>query len=254
MSRRSSTAILLLAFMLGALLTSVGRAEQLSLTNVQLLHGGGFDDWHYANATSDRRMSTVTLEHFGAWEYGDNYFFTDLTFGKFVDPSGARTGERARLYHEWTSRVGVGRLARAQGPLLGPIRDVLAAGQIGVGAAGFWAALAGGGIDLALPAPLVVGVNVYARKDAFNRTTFQVTPFWELPFTIVGVGLAFRGYLDVAGTDDLGLDVNTQPQLLLDVGALAGTKERLQAGIEWYLHRNKVIRTSAPQAMVRWIF
>jgi len=234
--------------------TVTASAEQFSFTDTQLLHGGRFDDWHYGNATSTGRMTTVTLEHFGAWEYGDNYFFSDLTLGEFVDASGTRTGERARLYQEWTSRIGMGKLAGAKGPLLGPIQDVLVAGQLGAGVGGFWAGLFGGGIDFALPAPLVLGVNVYARKDAFNRITYQVTPFWELPFAISRAAFVFRGYVDVAGSDSLGVDVNTQPQLLFDVGALAGAKDRLQVGAEWYVHRNAQIRSHAPQAMVRWLF
>jgi nucleoside-specific outer membrane channel protein Tsx len=230
------------------------RAEVASLTDVQVLHGYGFDDWQYSNATANKHMTTVTLEHFGAWEYGDNYFFTDLTFGRFVDAAGMRTGESARLYGEWTPRLGFGKLAGVKGPLLGPIQDLLLASQVGVGVDGFWAGLAGLGIDFTLPPPLYFGVNVYVRKDAFNRTTYQVTPFWELPFNIAQARFTLRGYLDVAGTDSLGVDLNTQPQLLFDLGALAGMKDRLQAGVEWYLHRNRKIRTSAPQAMVRWIF
>ena len=251
MKTRASKTVIVLACTLAS---REGRAEVASITDVQLLHGYGFDDWHYSNSTADKRMTTITLEHYGAWEYGDNYFFTDLTFGRFVDAAGMRTGERAHLYHEWTPRLGFGKLAGVKGPLLGPIQDLLLAGQIGVGVGGFWAGLAGLGIDFALPPPLFLGVNVFARKDAFNRTTYQVTSFWELPFTIASARFAFRGYIDVAGTDDLGIDVNAQPQLLFDVGALAGVKDRVQAGVEWYLHRNRKIHTSAPQAMVRWIF
>lgn len=230
------------------------RAEVFSTTNVQLLHGWGFNDWHYSNATADKRMTTVSLEHFGTWEYGDNYFFTDLTFGRFVDAARTRTGESAHLYGEWTPRLGFGKLAGVKGPLLGPFQDLLLAGQIGAGVGGFWAGLAGGGVDFALPAPLYLGVNMYARKDAFNRTTFQVTSIWDLPFSLASARFTFRGYIDVAGTNRLGVDVNAQPQLLFDVGAFAGVKDRVQVGVEWYVHRNRKIRTSAPQAMLRWIF
>jgi hypothetical protein len=51
----------------------------------------------------------------------------------------------------------------------------------------------------------------------------------------------------------------TQPELLLDVGALAGAPGKLHAGVEWYLHSyadpadgGKTKTVSAPQAMIQW--
>ncbi len=239
-----------------ALLASAtaARAEQFQYTNVQALDGTRFDDTTYGYATSDRRLLTLTLEHFGAWEYGDNYLFTDLLFGRFVDAAGARTGEDARLYAEWVPRLSLSKIAGREQPLLPVIKDVLLTGGLNVGVGGFWAGLAGGGIDFDLPPPLFAGFNAYLRKDAFNRATYHLTPFWELPFDVASLGFMFRGYVDVAGTDSLGTDVNTQPQLLFDVGRLASVRDRVQVGVEWYFHYNRVTRTHSPQAMVRWIW
>jgi len=43
----------------------IARGESFSLTNLQLLYGGPFDDSGYGNNTHNRRMFTLTLEHIG---------------------------------------------------------------------------------------------------------------------------------------------------------------------------------------------
>lgn len=248
MARRALATLAALAAVVGA---RPALAEELSITNVQLLYGIDFGDAYYGRATDGGRLTTVTLEHFGVWEHGDNFFFVDLLHGDFVGADGAPAGQEWRTYGEWTSRLSLSRITGAAG-FLGVFRDVLLAGQLDVGGDGFVNGMAGVGLELALPEPFHAGVNVLYRDDRFNSPTFQVTAYWTVPFALGGASFVFTGFTDLAGTDRDGLDVQAQPQLLLDVGAFAGAAGRLHAGVEWYLHANEAVRDSAPQAMVRW--
>ena len=48
--------------------------------------------------------------------------------------------------------------------------------QINAGDDGFYAGMAGLGVDFKIPGFSAIGVNVYLRKDKFNAPTAQVTP------------------------------------------------------------------------------
>jgi nucleoside-specific outer membrane channel protein Tsx len=223
-------------------------AQEYHAANVQLLHGRSFHDASNGNDTDDGRMTTVTIEHALGWRYGDSFFFLDLTSGDFADgPTG-----RHRMYGEWAPRLSLSKMtARRVG--LGVVKDVLIAASLDRGGDGFWANLVGVGADLRVPGLDVAQLNVYHRKDAFNDATYQVTGVWSAPLTTGPLQWSLAGYVDIAGTD-AGTDVLAQPQLLLDLGALAGKGGRLHGGVEWYLHSAPGPDTNVPQAMVRWSF
>lgn len=57
---------------LGLLLLACGQA---SATSISYLWGDNFrDDLGY-----DREKTTLTIEHFGLWEYGNVFFYYDLS-------------------------------------------------------------------------------------------------------------------------------------------------------------------------------
>ncbi len=240
----------------------------LATTNVQLLEGWSFHDKLLGYDTTDGRMATITLNHFSTWKYGDNFAFVDLYSGRF------RSGVDATLYAEWHPRLFVNRLLGAKGNVLGVFRGLGAAFEVNQGH-GFYAYLAGVGGDLALPFPGVVGVNLYYRHDSVQfpvstipggvmvvRTdTWQLSPFWTIPFELAGVPFVFSGFVDVFQTRDRkALDVMAQPELMIDVLAqLGGPRGTVLAGIEWYLHHYELAGgttelDSAPQALVQWTF
>ena len=95
--------------------------------------------------------------------------------------------------------------------------------------------------------------------------TWQVSPFWTIPIPAGKAGVLFTGFVDVDGVKRLdgsrGVEVMAQPELLVDVLGLAGgPKNKLYAGVEWYLHYHSDNKTlgapsnliSAPQAMIQW--
>jgi nucleoside-specific outer membrane channel protein Tsx len=246
-------------------------AQGFSTTNVQLLQGFSFDDRKTGADTRSGDMTTVTVNHFSTWEYGDNFFFVDLQTGYFNANgngnagSGFRGEAGATLYGEWHPRLFVNKLAGQKAPLLGLFGNYGLAFELNQGQ-GFYAYLAGVGVDFALPQPYSAGLNVYYRYDRFDRHAWQVSPFWNIPFALGPVPLLFSGFVDVAGSTDIDrnrdLDVMAQPELLVDVLAPFGGKaNRLYVGVEWYWHRYPSgfygspapgHTTSAPQAMLQW--
>jgi nucleoside-specific outer membrane channel protein Tsx len=261
-SRSPRLALALVACALAAA-APAARAEGFSTTNLQLLQGYAFDDNKYGYQTKSGLMTTLTLNHFSTWELGDNFAFFDLYAGNFVDgnpPNGVPPG--AKLYAEWHPRLFLNKVFGTKGDLLGFIRNWGVAGEVNWGP-GFYAYLIGVGFDFAFPPPYSVGLNVYYRYDRFDYHEWQVSPFWNVPFSIGPVPFLFTGFVDISGTKNAtggqGVDVVAQPELLVDVLAPFGGKaNRIYVGTEWYLHAfpdgvygaGRVV--SAPQVMVQW--
>lgn len=234
----------------GAFMSLPAQAELFSTTNAQLLYGTDFDDKITGDHTTDGKYLTLTLEHYGVWEYGDNYMFIDLSQGNYANFDGSASAQRNGTYSEWHPRLSLSKMTGSK-LAFGPIKDVYLAGEINRGNnvnGDFRAYLYGASVDLDVPGFAVFGLSVFRRDDNFNDPTYQISPFWSLPFTVGPIKASFDGFVDVSGTDSLGTDVKTQPQLLVDVTG----KGKLQVGIEWWYHKNDLVSTSAPQAMVKW--
>jgi nucleoside-specific outer membrane channel protein Tsx len=261
-----------IAFTVGALLAAItaraqdaggARAEAVrpsfqafSSTNVQLLQGWSFDsilDTNFAGKLDDGSKTTLTLNHFSTWEYGDNFLFADLSRGRIAGASWTDA------YVEWHPRLFVNQLLRQKEPLFGVIRNWGLAAEVNQGA-GFFAYMGGVGFDLVAPHGWVLGLNGYYRYDNFNHHGWQLSPFWTIPFKAGPVPFLFTGFLDANGLDDgthHGVEIWAQPELLVDVLAPFGGKPgKIYAGVEWWFHSQDVgafeETSSAPQLMVQW--
>lgn len=227
-------------------LPRTGAAQGYHAENVQLLRGTRFHDAATGSATRDGTMSTVTLESLAGWKYGDSFFFVDLASGDFADgPAG-----RHRMYGEWSPRLSLSRIT-GRSLRLGPVADLLLAASVDRGGDGFAANSVGIGTDLRIPGVQVAQLQLYRRKDNFNAATWQATAVWGSSVRTGAIAWRLAGFADVGGTD-AGTDVMTQPQLLLDLGAVRGRPGRVLAGVEWYLHRTPSAVTSAPQLVLLW--
>lgn len=268
-------ASLSVAALVAAAVPSTAFADGFSTTNIQLLQGWDFDDKKFGYNTPDGAMTTLTLNHYSTWEYGDNFAFVDMYLGQFRDPFGKPTynssgtpfvtaGTGAQVYAEWHPRLFLNKVLGQQGNLFGLFKNWGLAGEVNVGP-GFYAWLGGLGFDLALPAPYTVGVNIYYRYDRFDGNEWQVSPFWTIPFAVGPVPLLFTGFIDVAGSKNAqgnqDIDVVAQPELLVDVLApFGGKSNRLYVGCEWSVHHypsgywGAAHTTSAPQLMGQWTF
>lgn len=227
-------------------------AEGYSFTSTQLYYGTKFNDRIYGDNTIDGKMFRITLEHYGTWKYGDNYFFIHFTSGDFVDFQGNPTGLTNRIYSEWAPRLSISKITGKR-LSFSVIKDFLIAGQINRGGDGFEANLFGIGFSLNVPQFTSLNINMYYRNDDFNQGTYQVTSDLSLPFNFGSIDFSFDGYIDIAGTDNNGTDILTQPKLLADIGSLLfNSKKKLEIGVEWYLHHNKILTESVLQATMKW--
>jgi nucleoside-specific outer membrane channel protein Tsx len=248
----------LLALVLAA---PAARAGGFSTTNVQLLQGYNADD-DFIGHPKHGNLETLTFNSFSTWAYGDSFFFADLNRTDFSRNDGGT------LYAEWHPRLFVNQLLGQKEPALGVIRNWGVAGEINQGA-GFNGSLIGAGFDFVAPPGWVLGLNLYYRYDSFAYNTWQVSPFWTVPFSLGPVPFLFTGFVDVNGSKDGArrdiVEIWAQPELLVDVLApFGGAKGKLFIGTEYWYHRGsasflgptpagkKIIDTNLPQAMVQW--
>jgi nucleoside-specific outer membrane channel protein Tsx len=240
-------------------------------TNVQLLWGGGFSDAQLGYFTKTQSMTTITINNYTQFKYGDSFFFVDMYQGDFIDgfvPAQQISTGNAKIYGEWHPRILINKFIDPKAPpVLGVIGNWGVAGEINVGN-NFAAYLVGPSVDLFLPLNIYVGMAFYYRYSSLwvapgaNGTiytnTWQWSPYWTVPFDVGPVPFLFTGFMDMYQYSTGGVDVMFQPQLLADVLApFGGKKNTFYAGIEWYLHsyvfdgfsRHTV---SAPQIMVQW--
>lgn len=220
-------------------------AQEFHAVNVQVLHGTAFHDALTGYDTRNGRLSTITLESVTGWTYGDNFFFVDLASGDFADgPEGGH-----RMYAEWEPRLSLSKLS-GRALAAGFVGDVLVSAGVERGGSGFGALLIGLSTDLRIPGVTMAQVGLYRRDDTFNRPSWQATGAWAAPVRTGPLAWTFAGFADVAGTD-AGTDLMTQPQLLLDLGALVRRPGRVHGGVEWYLHRGPASTSSVAQALLK---
>jgi len=242
---------LICCFSAAICIPAAGHCESFSTTNLQLLYGSNFHDNYYGNNTADGKMTTLTLEHFGIWSYGDHYFFIDLKSGDFLDFAGNPTANRSRIYSEWAPRISLSAL-NGNNLGIGILKDVFIAAQINRDGEGFRADMGGIGIDLTIPGFNLLSINGYLRKDNLNKMTWQSTTVWMVP---LGPWLSFEGFIDLYGTDSNGMEIHSQPQLLFNPGKAADLGfDNLLIGLEWYYHRNRYLNSSVLQGMIKWVW
>jgi nucleoside-specific outer membrane channel protein Tsx len=270
---KSSAVRLLAALSLAALLAPVAARAEFGTTNFQLLQGFNFNDNLLGYNTAGGGMTTVTVNHFSTWKYGDNFAFVDFYRGKFLNAFDLKTGNRSLSYAEWHPRLFLNKLGAPTG---GFVKNWGLAGEINA-SNGFYALLAGVGLDLAIPGFQVAGLNIYYR-DAFVQAapaqytnTWQISPFWDIPFKVGPTSWDFSGFVDITTDHDKKIDIMAQPELLLDVGAFMGAPGKFHVGTEIYIHRYENLSVPsaftpaggtllsggtktviAPQIMIQW--
>lgn len=230
---------------------TVSNAEEASSTSVLYHFAGNLRDTGYGYNAVDGAVNVITLEHFGLWDYGDNYFFIDMISGRLADPNGNDAHTGSRLYMEVDPRLSLSKIT-GKNLSFGIVGDVLLAAQLNRSGEGFMAEMYGVGVDLTLPGFAFFQIDAYVRKDNFNGATHQVTAAWGLPFMIGPVKMLCEGYVDSAGTDNSGEDVNSKPRLLAEIAHSRSSS--LMTGVEWYYHRNNGLWANVPQWTLKWAF
>ena len=247
----------LAALALAALLPATASANGggFRYLGVSGLWGADFEDKSgNGNITETGHMTTVTVETFAEWKYGDAFFFADLAGGRFGN------GTYNQIYGEVTPRLSLSKIFGTQVGG-GPLSDVLIVAEFDRGSGGFEANMGGLGVDLKIPGFVLFQINALARKDNFNDATYQATLVWKAPFDVAGVGFSFEGFADLYGTDNEAATLMTQPQFVLDAGRLVGTDPGIfWLGTEWYLSRGYNFEKeetelfSVPQVLVKAVW
>lgn len=221
---------------------SAAEAGGFSSTSIHALYGEGF------KFQADKQ-ATLTVEHFRTLPGGDVFGFVDL-------PAQVGSGERPRAYGEAYVRLS-GEAFVGRKPSFGPVRDIGLSSGVNAGEKTF-AVMAGPQINLGAPGFKVLQAALYAYKaDGPAPLTHQASLVWEAPITLSPrVRLKFRGFADWIGSQGAHADEQliTQPQLVLDAGALAGKPGRVFLGTEWKVWKNKYgvsgVDESVAQALV----
>lgn len=208
--------------------------------NVQALHGSGFE------LNDHETQTTLTFEHADGWKYGDNFFYMDYNVAQSED-----------INAEFSPRLSLSKMS-GQDLSFGIVKDILISGTYEK-ARRFDAYLIGGAVDFDIPGFNLLQVNFYNRNNPdVEGHGWQTTVVWDVPFKVQNLDFSFLGYFDYADYEEGVKNFFTQPQLLLDVGALSGNPGHAYAGIEYRYWENKYgidgVDESVPQAMVKWVF
>ncbi len=212
-------------------------AADWSSTNVQFLKGDDFESPFGGEKYSN---NIATLEHASGWKYGDNFFFVDV-----INGDGDSDTE---FYGELQPRFSLSKIGGYQ--YGGFIKDILIATQWNFGkdsGANVSAYLIGVGFDLAVPGAAFFQFNAYQRNEHnsagpyyTNDSTYQLNIAGLFPFKLGSTSWSIGGFADYIGKiEDGKAHLLLVPQILMDVGALAGAPGRVEVGIEYSYWKNK---------------
>lgn len=238
-------------FFLLSLVSHSSFAFDWTSSNVQLLYGSDFE-------FGDRDRTTITVEHAHGWKYGQNFFFVDIT---------DRTDIGTEVYAEVYGYLSFNKVTGANFSL-GPIKDISLLAGLNISNKpehdNFKAYLAGLSFDLSNNYfdYLQLDIAAYKSDDVSHKYGIQFTPVWSYPFQIGPAKFKFRGFTDfrTGNTNNSGnFHILAQPQVLLDIGDLAGIKtDAIYIGTEYSYWHNKFgvkgVDESVVQAMVIGFF
>lgn len=239
--------------LLGFLASELALAQTIEWTssNIQMLYGNDFE-------FGDDERATVTVEHAHGWQYGTNFFFVDL-----LD----RNDIGFEVYAEVYSYLSMNKLSGYPWSM-GPVKDVSLLAGLNISNKpendNFQAYLLGLSFDFSNKwfDYLQLDVAAYKADDISGKYGIQFTPVWSLPFELASLKFKFRGFTDfrTGNTSNSGnFHILAQPQLLVDVGHLAGWRsDKVYIGTEYSLWYNKFgvngVDESVVQAMIIGFF
>jgi nucleoside-specific outer membrane channel protein Tsx len=227
--------VTLLAFAIVALAWSTnGQADDRILVwtnhSATLLLGNNFE-------LPGDNVTTLTLEHSSAWNWGDMFAFADIQ--KYHD--NPRT--RSSWYGEFTPRLSLAKVAGFEPAKTGVLKDLLIAATYERGKNDVESLLLGIGADFRVRGFNYLKLNVYARKDTSRGAGFedvQLTLTWARPFQIGDSKFLVDGFVDyVVGLGPQVNNVHVVPQIKWDLGAEWSNPGTIYLGSEIDYWRNQ---------------
>ena len=236
--------------------------------SVSFLHGNTFrDDLGYG-----KEKTTMTIEHFGLWEYGNVFFYYDIT-----EPFSKNNQDSSQFFGGIAPTASLSKILN-KNVSYGFIKDVSIRVELengsGYGINSFRNYFYGLQYDLAVPGFDFFTFNTVIRDNPLSRGVgFQIGAFWQMTWEYgPWRRFKFTGFLAASPWDGdqdpelhpvpfsrRGRYLTTQPQLLWDVGnGWFGKPNRIEVGTEFahfvnrYQLRGKA--ESALQAMVKFSY
>lgn len=212
-----------------------------STTNLQYLYGN-FNGNSGLDTVGGK--STVTLEHFFTYEYGDFFGFSDFAIAdkrfKYDDKS-------VDLYFELSPRVSLTKSTKQNFSFLF-VKDIFIAGQYNRQVhkfKDFHAWLYGVGSDLNVKGFDLFGLNFYKKEQNFGDDTYQLSANYRSN-NIFNTKFLFDGFTDWTTQDFL-----SQNKLLYKLDYLV-LKGKVYVGTEWHYYKIKdsTIKSNVLQAMI----
>ena len=207
-----------------------------STTSVSILNGSG-----YKLGDNDRRIAT--FDHSSGAEFISNHFFFDV-----INPN----SNFIAMYGEWHPAFNITALLNKflfneslnQTLLFGRIKSISIVGEYDYGTnpmSSFRSYYMGIGFDLNIPGAYYSMINImYGGDPSVSEDTEQVSMAWSFPFHLSFLHGEFNGYIDYIGSESYRVShLQSQPQLLFDVGRSMGIKNRLYLGVEYQYWHNK---------------
>lgn len=228
-------------------------------TELQYLHGGSYRE---PGNPHDISRSIITFTHSHGWALGYNFMFMDTLISEDGQPS------QTSVYGEAYSYLSLSKVLQRD-LQWGWFKDFN--GAVGVNAgenfssarSGPRVALYGFSVNLNLPGFQLFSIDFLRHnvlEPSAQKTSWQFTPVWILPFEIAGTKWSLQGFTDFIGSKgpNVASTILSQPQLRLDVGDVFGYQRHFYLGIEYQYWHNKYgikgLNESLPQALLVWKF
>lgn len=203
------------------------QAPYSGASNIQLLYGQNVRQ-------PNSGLTTATFEHFGKYGSFEHFGFADF----FHIPE----TNTFNVYSEWYPKISLSRLTNKE-MKAGPLTDIL----IGTGYNALirnleeFFVVVGGFVWLFdIPGFTLSQLETYLYQHLGYPLSYQITYAWDvsIPVTEKFI-LRTRGFIDYIGPyGSYRRQIITQPQLLLDLGALWESEGILFAGSEWRYWNN----------------
>lgn len=247
------------------LLLAVLLAANAHAVSVSFLHGSNFrDDMGYG-----KEKTTMTIEHFGLWEYGNVFFYYDIT-----EPFSKNNKDSSQFFGGIAPTASLTKIT-GKNFSYGFIRDVSIRVELengsGYGVNSFRNYFYGLQYDLAVPGFDFFSLNTVIRDNPLSRGVgFQIGAFWQMTWEYgPWRRFKFTGFLATSPWDGdqdpelykkpfsrRGRYLTSQPQLLWDVGnGWFGKANRVEVGTElaYFVNRYQLRGKdeTALQAMVK---
>lgn len=206
-----------------------------STSNIQLLYGS-FNGNSYVYDTKNGGKTTITLEHYSAFEYGDVYAFLDYAI---ADDRFKYHDDKTNAYGEVAPRLDLGALTSSDLSFLF-VRKVFAAFQYNTDFHHYKAYLYGIGTSLDVYGFNFFNANLYRKEKVHGENLYQLTLSYKTK--------TFLKYFYITGfTDWTEDDLLTQNQLLYPFN------DNFAAGVEWHYATQKPdVTSNALQAMIQY--